>query len=359
MEKNKNLFVVIMAGGVGVRFWPHSRNARPKQFLDILGTGKTLIRSTFERFIPVCPVENILVVTSQEYESLTSAELPELQPHQILTEPMRKNTAPCIAYAAWKIRSINPDAVMVVSPSDHLILNEKEFQETILKAVEKAGQDKLVTLGIKPTRPETGYGYIQYLESKATLKKVKTFTEKPELSIAKKFVESGDFVWNSGIFIWGIQAICRALETYTPDIAESVSELAVHFGKPSESGALMNAYAQCKSISIDFGVMEKADNVYVMLASFAWSDLGSWGSLHENSSRDSNNNHIEGPAMTYDTRNSFIKGPDGKLMVIQGLNGYLVGWFEDVLIICEKDREELFRRYVSDLKNLPDGSRFI
>jgi len=359
MEKNKNLFVVIMAGGVGVRFWPHSRNARPKQFLDILGTGKTLIRSTFERFLPVCPAENILVVTSQEYESLTKSELPELQSHQILTEPMRKNTAPCIAYAAWKIRAINPDAVMVVSPSDHLILNEKEFQETILKAVEKSGQDKLVTLGIKPTRPETGYGYIQYLESKATLKKVKTFTEKPELSIAKKFVESGDFVWNSGIFIWGIQAICHALETHTPDIAESVSELAVHFGKPSEQSALMNAYAQCKSISIDFGVMEKANNVYVMLASFAWSDLGSWGSLHENSSRDSNNNHVEGLAMTYDTRNSFIKGPDGKLMVVQGLNGYLVGWFEDVLIICEKDREELFRRYVSDLKNLPDGSRFI
>lgn len=359
MEKNKNLFVVIMAGGVGVRFWPHSRNARPKQFLDVLGTGKTLIRSTFERFSPICPVENILIVTSQEYESITQTELPELKPDQILTEPMRKNTAPCIAYAAWKIRAINPDAVMVVSPSDHLILNEKDFQETILKAAEKAGQDKLVTLGIKPTRPETGYGYIQYHEGKTPLKKVKTFTEKPELSIAKKFVESGDFVWNSGIFIWGVQAICQALQTHTPDIAEAIDELALHFNQSTEKESVSKAYSLCKSVSIDFGVMEKADNVYVMLATFPWSDLGSWGSLHENSMKDSNNNHIEGLSMTYDTRNSFIKGPDGKLMVIQGLNGYLVGWFDDVLIICEKDREELFRRYVNDLKNLPDGSKFM
>ena len=359
MEKNKNLFVVIMAGGVGVRFWPHSRNARPKQFIDILGTGRTLIRSTFERFAPMCPVENIFVVTSQQYAEITSSELPELHKDQILTEPMRKNTAPCIAYAAWKIRSINPKAVMVVSPSDHLILNENEFQETINKAADKAGQDKLVTLGIKPTRPETGYGYIQYLESKSPLKKVKTFTEKPELSIAKKFVESGDFVWNSGIFIWGIEAICKALEVHTPEIADAINELSVHFGKPSESDALNTAYSVCKSISIDFGVMEKADNVYVMLAAFPWSDLGSWGSLHENSERDANNNHVEGLVMTYDTRNSFIKSRDGKLMVVQGLNGYLVGWFDDVLIVCEKDREELFRRYVADLKNLPEGSKFL
>ena len=359
MTKNKDLFVVIMAGGVGVRFWPHSRNARPKQFLDILGTGKTLIRSTFERFAPICPVENIFVVTSQEYEALTKSELPELGAAQILTEPMRKNTAPCIAYAAWKIRALNPQAVMVVSPSDHLILNEQEFQSTISKAAEKADQDKLITLGIKPTRPETGYGYIQYLESKSPLKKVKTFTEKPELSIAKKFVESGDFVWNSGIFIWGVQAICKALETHTPEIADAIDDLSVHFGKSTEPEAVTNAYSICKSLSIDFGVMEKADNVYVMLATFLWSDLGSWGSLHENSKRDENNNHIEGLVMTYDTRNSFIKSQDGKLMVVQGLNGYLIGWFDDVLIVCEKDREELFRRYVADLKNIPEGPKFL
>ena len=360
MEKNKNLYVVLMAGGVGVRFWPYSRNSKPKQFLDILGTGRSLLQSTYDRFLPLCPEENIYVVTSQEYVSLTSEQLPALKPDQILAEPMRKNTAPCIAYAAWHIRSINPEAVMVVSPSDHLILQDMAFREVIVKAAEKAsGQDNLITLGIKPSRPETGYGYIQYLESKSTLKKVKTFTEKPELSIAKKFVESGDFVWNAGIFIWSVAAICRAMDKHTPDIADTFNDFISNRSTTGHAAALEQTYAVCKNISIDFGVMEKADNVYVILANFSWSDLGSWGSLHEASDRDQHNNHIEGHALTYDTRNSFIKGPNGKLMVIQGLNSYLVGWFDDVLIICDKDREELFRRYVNDIKAEPEGGKYL
>lgn len=349
-----------MAGGVGVRFWPYSRNAKPKQYLDILGTGRSLLQSTFDRFAPMCPVENIYVVTNQEHYNITREQLPELSASQILAEPMRKNTAPCIAYASWYIKSKNPDAVIVVSPSDHLILNEQDFRDTVSKAIEQArNQNCLITMGIRPTRPETGYGYIQFHQEKALVKKVKTFTEKPELSIAKKFLESGDFVWNSGIFIWSADAITEALKKFTPEIAEAFEEMEKHFGQHDEKQALENTYAQCKNISIDFGVMEKADNVYVIESNFQWSDLGSWGSLHEASSKDSDQNHIEGKVKTYDTRNCFIKSQKEKLMVIQGLNGYLIGWFDDVLIVCEKDREELFRKYVNDLKSDPDGGKFL
>jgi mannose-1-phosphate guanylyltransferase len=283
-----------------------------------------------------------------------------LADHQILGEPKRKNTAPCIAYACQKIYKENPDAVIVVSPSDHLIQNEKEFQDTIKKTVEQAkGNDMLITLGIKPTRPETGYGYIQYIDSKNPLKKVKTFTEKPELALAKKFVESGDFVWNSGIFIWNVKAILAALEKHTPELAEIFSEAATYIGTPEEAKAIDTAYSQCRSVSIDFGVMEKATNVYVWLSQFPWSDLGTWSSLHEASVRDEHNNVMLADAVTYDTRNSFIKGPKDKLMIVQGLNGYLVGWFDDVLVVCEKDKEELFKRFVNDLKAKNNGAGFL
>ena len=356
MVKSKNLYVVLMAGGVGVRFWPYSRNARPKQFLDILGIGRSLLQATYQRFLRVCLPENIYVVTSREYTDLTLEQLPELKAHQILAEPMRKNTGPCIAYATAYIRALNPDAVMVVSPSDHLILEEDKFADIITKAADKARtQDNLITLGIQPTRPETGFGYIQFLESRLTLKKVKTFTEKPELSIAKKFVESGEFLWNSGIFIWGVQAIHRALEKHCPDLSEAFADIS----SAADPERLEKAYSVCKNVSIDFGVMEKADNVFVIPANFTWSDLGSWGALHEASERDENNNHIQGMALTYDTRNSFILGPENKAMILQGLNGYLVCWLDDVLIVCEKDREELFRRYVNDLKEKPDGPKFL
>jgi mannose-1-phosphate guanylyltransferase len=357
---NKNLYVVLMAGGVGVRFWPYSRNSKPKQFLDALGTGKTLIQSTLDRYLPICPKENVLVVTSAEHQALAQEQLNILSPEQILGEPMRKNTAPCIAYACQKIYKMNPDAVIVVSPTDHLIQNEKEFQNTIVKCAEQAkANDILITLGIKPTRPETGYGYIQYINSKNPLKKVKTFTEKPELALAKKFVESGEFVWNSGMFIWNAKAILAALEQHTPELAEVFSEAAIQFGTTNESKAVEKAYSQCRSISIDFGVMEKASNVHVWLGQFQWSDLGTWASLHEASSRNEHNNFIQGDALTYDTRNSYIKGPKDKLMIVQGLNGYLVGWFDDVLVICEKDKEELFKRFVNDLKAKANGAGWL
>jgi mannose-1-phosphate guanylyltransferase len=356
----QNLYVVLMAGGVGTRFWPYSRNSQPKQFLDVLGVGKTLLQATYERFLPLCPKENIYVVTHEEHFDITRRQLPDISDSQILAEPMRKNTAPCIIYASLKIAKQNPDAVIVVSPSDHLILNDSEFQKTITSCYNQAkSQDKLITLGIKPTRPETGYGYIQYLEGKSDLKKVKTFTEKPELSLAKKFLETGEFVWNAGIFVWGVKAINEAFHKYLPEMSEVFEEAANHFGGAEEKSALQAAYMQTKSISIDYGVMEKADNVFVWLSSFPWSDLGSWGSLHDNSPKDSNNNAVDAQALIYETRNSVIKGPQDKLIVVQGLNGYLVGAFENVFIVCEKDKEELFRRFVNDLKNRQNGNDYL
>lgn len=357
---NKNLYVVLMAGGVGVRFWPYSRNRCPKQFLDVLGTGKTLLQSSYERFLPLCPKENIFIVTHEEHAQLTRDQIPDLPEEQLLAEPMRKNTAPCIAYASYKIAKKNPNSIIVVAPSDHLILNEEEFQATINKAADLAKtQDRLLTLGIKPTRPETGYGYIQFLESKSPLKKVKTFTEKPELALAKKFVESGDFLWNSGIFIWGVQTIIKAFGKYMPEMNEVFEELAPKLFTPEEKTAVEVAYGQCKNISIDYGIMEKADNVYVWLSNFSWSDLGSWNSLFDTSQKDNHNNAINADALVYDTRNCVIKGSPGKLIVAQGLNGYLIGAFDNVLIVCEKDKEDFFRRVVNDLKSKANGQEFL
>lgn len=357
---NKDLFVVLMAGGVGTRFWPYSRNSRPKQFLDVLATGKTLLQSTYDRFAPLCPPENILVVTNEEHGALTAQQLPQLKADQILTEPMRKNTAPCIAYASYKIYQKNKNAVIVVSPADALILNEKEFQDTIVKCYNYAqGQNNLITVGMEPSRPETGYGYIQYIEGESPLKKVKTFTEKPELALAKTFIESGDFVWNAGIFIWGVQAILHAFQNYLPEMSEVFEEAAPSFYTSEEKEAIQSAYSQCKSISIDYGIMEKADNVYVCLGKFPWSDLGSWASLHEISERDGSNNHVKGDALVYDTKNSIIRVPEGKLVVVQGLDGYLVGVFDNVTIVCEKDKEDMFRKFVADVKAKNNGEKFI
>ncbi len=357
---DKNLYVVLMAGGIGTRFWPYSRNAKPKQFLDVLGIGKSLLQSTYERYLPICPPENIWIVIHEEHAQLAKEQLALTREDQILTEPMRKNTAPCIAYAANKIFLKDPDAVMIVSPTDHLILSESEFLQTILKAVDQAkSQDKLITLGIKPTRPETGYGYIQFLESKSSLKKVKTFTEKPAIALAKTFLESGDFVWNSGVFVWGVKAILNAFQRYLPELSEAFEEIRPQLNTVEEKRVITQVYGQTKNISIDYGVMEKADNVYVSLGNFTWSDLGSWGALHEASVRDTNNNLVNGEVLVYETRNSVIKGTHDKMLVVQGLNGYLVGIFGNVVIICEKDKEEFFRRYVNDLKTRPNGSDYL
>ena len=352
-------YLVIMAGGVGSRFWPYSRNNRPKQFLDILGTGKSLIQLTVERFSGICPIENVYVVTNEDYAELVAQHLPDLTEDQILLEPYRKNTAPCIAYATEKILKANPNANMVVAPSDHLILDKKLFQHTIETAISNArGTGRLVTIGIKPHRPETGFGYIQYLDTEGELKKVKTFTEKPELELAKKFIESGDFVWNSGIFVWSARAIHDAFATYLPDMAELFGQTTEHLNTPGEKKAILHAYSQTNGISIDYGVMEKSSDVYVVLGEFDWSDLGSWDAMYDLAEKDAQGNVLKANALTYETTSSLIQGPDDTLIIVQGLDNYLVTLDDNVVLVCQRGDEKRFREYVADVKKLK-GPEFL
>lgn len=349
---NSKYYAVIMAGGIGSRFWPYSRNAKPKQFLDVMGTGKSLLQLTYDRFKNICPEENILIVANERYDDLVREQLEGIKDDQILLEPLRRNTAPCIAYACYKIAKKDPDATVVVSPSDHAIFNESKFFSVINTAMEAAGNsDILITLGIKPSRPETGYGYIQFIKSKDDVKKVKTFTEKPEYDLAKKFVESGEFVWNAGIFIWNVKAIKKAFEKQLPEISESFDEISDKYYSDAEQSAVDNAYSQCKNISIDYGILEKVNNVHVVLADFDWSDLGSWNSLYEISDKDSNQNVVNGNAILYDSENCIIKGPMDKVIVVEGLKDYLVADHGNALLICNKNHEKRFREFFNDVKN--------
>ena len=345
-----------MAGGVGSRFWPYSRNSRPKQFLDILGMGKSLIRLTFERFSEICPAENVFVVTNEEYSEQVSRELPELNRDQILAEPFRRNTAPCIAYAAHKINKINPDAVMIVAPSDHVILDKASFTSTISAAADHArDDDKLITIGIRPNRPDTGFGYIQYLENGGDgLNKVKTFTEKPERSLAEKFLESGDFVWNSGIFVWSLKAILGAFRNHLHEVAETFEAISDQLSTDAEPEAIREAYAHTVNISIDYGVMEKSPDVYVVLGDFDWSDLGSWDALYDLSEKDDDGNVIRANTLVYDTTASLIHGPKNHLVVVQGLDNYLVSVCDNVTIVCKRGDEKKFRTFVADVKKNKD-----
>ena len=352
---NSSIYVVIMAGGVGSRFWPYSRTSRPKQFIDVLGTGKSLLQLTFDRFRTMTASENILIVTNEQYKDLVADQLPEINSDQILLEPHRRNTAPCIAYAAYKIREKDPNGVMIVSPADHAIFNESRFVEVLSNAAKSASEsEKLITIGINPNRPETGYGYIQFIDEGNDLpvKKVKTFTEKPELELAKKFLESGDFVWNAGIFVWSVKSILHGIENCLPDIAE-IFELGkgIYFTS-KEKDFIDKAYSQTRNISIDYGVMEKADNVYVVMGDFDWSDLGSWNSLHEIRDKDELDNVIECKnVLTFDCKNNYIKSDTGRLLVLHNLDGYLVADFDDVLMICNKDEEAKFREFVAEVKS--------
>ncbi len=355
-----NTFVVIMAGGIGSRFWPYSRNDNPKQFLDVLGIGMSLLQMTYHRFLKICPAENIYIVTNETYEGLVSKQLPSLTKDQILLEPVRRNTAPCIAYACHKIAVKNPKATVIIAPSDHAIFKEQEFNDALKEAVYAAsGNDILVTLGIEPNRPETGYGYIQYHQDTLDpLKKVKTFTEKPQLDLAKKFLESGDFVWNAGIFIWDVASIVNAFTHHLPEMAEIFEEGKSHFYSDTEDDFIKRAYSQCKNISIDYGIMEKANNVFVIMGDFGWSDLGSWNSLHEIKEKDDSHNVVDANALVYDSKNCIIKGPKDKLIVLQGLEGYLVAECDNVLLICKKDEEVKFRQFSSDVKS-KKGSEYL
>ncbi|MEA5257057.1 mannose-1-phosphate guanylyltransferase [Arcicella aquatica] len=346
---NKNNYVVIMAGGVGTRFWPFSRTNNPKQFHDVLGTGRTLLQQTADRFENICPNENIYIVTSADYIDLIKTQLPFLSDSQILAEPIRRNTAPCVAYACYKIGKQNPDANIVVAPADHIILKENEFEKRINIALETAASgDVLVTLGITPTRPDTGYGYIQYDQSETEVKRVKTFREKPNLELAKAFIESGDYVWNAGIFIWTAKAIKKAFADNSPAV-HSVFEAGndIYYTE-QETDFINEIYQNCESISIDYAIMEKAENVFTVLGNIGWSDLGTWKSLYEVSDKDEDANVIDGATMLYDVKNSIIKTPKDRLVVIQGLDGYIVAEYDNVLMICEKEQEQFVKSFVAD-----------
>lgn len=359
MTDNENNYCVIMSGGVGSRFWPYSRKNLPKQFLDFFGTGRSLLQQTFDRFNKLIPAENILIVTNELYANLVQQQLPQLHPQQILLEPSRRNTAPCIAWASYHIRALNPNANIVVAPSDHLILKEDEFLGAVEKGLEfVAKADKLLTLGIKPNRPETGYGYIQIAEKESeNLYKVKTFTEKPELELAKLFVASGEFYWNSGLFMWNVNNIIKAIEEYLPDVVMNLKSDV--YGTSEEMAFINEHFPACTNVSIDFGVMEKAENVYVLLGDFGWSDLGTWGSLYDLSKKDEDGNvTLKCHTQLYDSQDNIIVLPSGKLAVVAGMKGYLIAESDNVLLICPKDEEGAIRNYVMDAQ-IKLGEKYI
>lgn len=359
---NKHYYVVIMAGGIGSRFWPMSRTGFPKQFLDILNTGKTLIQWTFDRFASFIPAENIYVVTSQEYTSIVKEQLPSMPEENILGEPSRKNTAPCIAYISFKLHQKDPQASLIVAPADHIILDITEFAKVCLEALTFISKhNAFITLGIKPTYPNTGYGYIQYEQHAITdnVYKVKTFTEKPNLELAKTFMASGDFLWNAGIFVWQIKNILTAFEKYLPEMYEVFSADKEKFNTGEEEKALKEIYSLCTNISIDFGIMEKADNVYIIPSSFGWSDLGTWNSAYENLKKDEKENAVAGDhVISIDASKCMVHAPKDKLMVLQGLDDFIVVDTNDVLLICKKDKEQEIKEYVAEVKK-QKGDKFL
>lgn len=359
---NKHHYVAIMAGGIGSRFWPKSRTHHPKQFLDILNTGKTLIQWTFERFAGFIPKENIYVVTSNEYCEIVKEQLPGIKSENILAEPSRKNTAPCIAYIAFKLLQKDPEASLIVAPSDHLILDVTAFTKVSLEALRFVQKhNALVTLGIKPTHPNTGYGYIQYEQHAVSdnVYKVKTFTEKPNLELAKTFIASGDFLWNAGIFVWQVKNVLAAFEKYLPEMYEIFAAERAKFNTPEEKEAIDNIYPQCTNISIDFGIMEKADNVYIIPSSFGWSDLGTWNSAYDNLEKDYLGNAVAGNnVIVIDATNCMVHAPNNKLVLLQGADDFIIVDTDDVLLVCKKTKEQEIKDYVAEVKR-KKGEKFL
>lgn len=348
--KNNN-YCVIMAGGVGSRFWPYSRNHRPKQFLDFFGTGRSLLQQTVDRFRPIVPIEQVLIVTNVLYKDMILEQVPDLRPEQVLCEPARRNTAPCIAYAVAHIRALTPEANIVVAASDHLILQEQEFQRVISEGLDYVGSHDgvLLTLGMKPTRPETGYGYIQMEPAEGPLHEVKTFTEKPNYELAKVFLESREFLWNSGIFLWNLQSITRCFQDFLPEIAEAFAKGADKMGTAEEDAFIAEVFPTLPSISVDYGIMEKADKVMVMEADFGWSDLGTWGSLYDLSEKDEAKNvSLKSEAIFYEASGNVVTLEHGKLAVIQGIDDCIVAESEGVLLICKRHDEQRIKQMVSD-----------
>lgn len=351
-----NRYCIIMAGGIGSRFWPLSKNNYPKQFIDILGTGKSFIRSTFERFLPIVPAENFLVVTNAAYKETVLEHLPELKASQVLCEPMRRNTAPCIAYASYRIQSQCKDAVIAVTPADHLVLNETTFQKTISTGFDFVSQEAnceaLMTIGIKPSRPETGYGYIELPKGpvqEGAVTAIEGFKEKPDLEKAKTFVAAGNYLWNSGIFIWSLKGILSAFHTFLPDMAKLFEEGMSVYGTAGEQEFINRKFVDCQNISIDYGIMEHAKKRYTIPAEFGWSDIGTWGSLFTHVDKDRDNNARRGKTILTATKNSIVNVEDGVEAIVEGLDGYLVAYRDNSLLVCRLSEEQHIKEWVEKL----------
>ena len=348
----KNNHLVIMAGGVGSRFWPMSTEEKPKQFIDVLGTGKTLLQLTVERFGQLIEPDNIWVVTNQKYVDLVSAQLPAMPRENILCEPCRRNTAPCIAYVSWRIKAKDPKANIVVTPSDHVVMNVQEFQRVISSCMDfTADSDAIVTLGMKPSRPETGYGYIQADLSNSSLRnkqiyRVDTFREKPDLATAKEYIKKNNFFWNAGIFIWNVSTIVNAFRVYQPKLNKIFEQMLPVYGTPQEQEAINEQFPKCENISVDYAIMEKAEEIFVCPADFGWSDLGTWGSLQTLSQRDLYGNACIGENISlFESHNCIVHTTQEKKVVVQGLDGYIVAENDDTLLICKLSEEQRIKQF--------------
>lgn len=358
---DKHRYCVIMCGGIGSRFWPYSRSSRPKQFIDFLGTGRSLLQMSFDRILPIVPKENVIIVTNEQYAPLVREQLPELGDDQILLEPARRNTAPCIAWAMYHIAALDPEASVIVAPSDHLITRDNMFIDSIKRGFEFVeNNDALLTLGIKPSRPETGYGYIQVGQQIGeNIHKVKTFTEKPRLELAKVFVESGEFFWNSGIFLWSAKNILRELKLNAPDVANTFEKGLDLFGTPAEREFINENFPGCMSISIDFAVMEKAKNVYVECVDFGWNDLGTWSALYDNSPKNRDHNVTQNcNVLAYNSTGNIFAVNGEKLIVVDGLKDYIIADAGDVLLICPMSEEQRIKQMVNDA-HLAFGEKYL
>lgn len=356
---DKHLWTVIMAGGLGSRFWPVSRTDNPKQFIDVTGVGRSMLQLTFERFSHICPKQNIVIVTGKQYADRVREQLPDLLPYQVLAEPLRRNTAPCIAYAAAVIGQIDPEATLIVSPADHAIFHREKFKADMVQAVQTVAEhDWIITLGAQPTRPDTSYGYIQFddkpsLPGADNLHKVVTFTEKPPVEMARQFINSGEFFWNAGILVCQLPVLRDAFHKHLPLLADAFFNLGIT--TPWEE--LERVYSQCEAVSVDNGIMEKADNVHVLAASFGWSDVETWDSLYDVYRHDQNGNAVVcGNVFSYDSHDNLVLVQDGKNVILEGLDGYIVAAGPDTLMICRRRNEDMVFRFSSDveLKKLID-----
>ena len=344
--------LVIMAGGVGSRFWPMSTSDYPKQFIDVLGCGRTLIQLTYDRFKNICPPENVWIVTSNKYADEVKKQLPEIEDSHILREPCRRNTAPCIAYVSWKIKSKDPKANLIITPSDHIVMDVKEFQRVIVSAMKfTANSDTILTLGMTPTRPETGYGYIEAdlsypSTSNNEVYRVDSFKEKPDLITAEKYLKKNSFFWNSGIFVWNVSTIVNALRVYQPSISKIFERMLPYYYTEKEQQLINEQFPACENISIDYAIMEKADEIFVFPASFGWSDLGTWGSLHLNTQRDAQNNALIGQNIKmYESRNCVVHTTQEKKVIVQGLDGYIIAEKDNTLLICRMSEEQRIKDF--------------